>query len=240
MYNKSILIVAILLLATTSLFAQTRMATDYTSEIIYGVNKNTNGGLIGGLMFRYNRVKSEKLTESFGLELSNVKHPKEVRYTTFIGNAYIWGKQSYLYSIRPHYGAEYLLFRKAQRQGVQVSILGAAGPTLGMIAPYYIEYATGPTSSVRVPFDPEIHANQNNILGNGGLLRGLGDSEFKIGAHAKAGINFEFGTFRSNITGIEAGLMVEGFRDDIIIIPTAENRNFFSSAYISLYFGRRK
>jgi len=240
MYNKSILIVAIILLVSSSLIAQTRMAPEYTSEIIYGVNKNTNGGFIGGLMFRYNRIKSDKLTESFGLELSNVKHPKEVRYTTFIGNAYIWGKQNYLYSIRPHYGAEYLLFRKAQKQGVQVSVLGAAGPTLGLVSPYYIEFATGPTSSVRVPFDPEIHSNQNNILGNGGLLRGLGESQLQLGAHAKAGINFEFGTFRSNITGIEAGLMVEGFREDIIIIPTADNRNFFSSAYISLYFGRRR
>jgi hypothetical protein len=240
MYNKSILIAAVILLISSGLFAQTRPASNYSSEFIYGVNKNTNGGLIGGLIFRYNRLKSDKLIESFGLELSNVKHPKEVRYTTFIGNAYIWGKQNYLYSIRPHYGAEYLLFRKAQRQGVQVSVLGAAGPTLGLVSPYYIEYATGPTSSVRVPFDPEIHANQNNILGNGGLLRGLGESQLKIGAHAKAGVNFEFGTFRSNITGIEAGLMVEGFREDIIIIPTAENRNFFSSAYVSLYFGRRK
>lgn len=202
MYNKSILIAAVLLLISSALFAQTRPASNYSSEFIYGVNKNTNGGLIGGLIFRYNRLKSDKLIESFGLELSNVKHPKEVRYTTFIGNAYIWGKQNYLYSIRPHYGAEYLLFRKAQRQGVQVSVLGAAGPTLGLVSPYYIEYATGPTSSVRVPFDPEIHANQNNILGNGGLLRGLGETQLKIGAHAKAGVNFEFGTFRSNITGI--------------------------------------
>ncbi len=240
MYNKSILIVALVLFMSSGLYAQTRPTENYSSEIIYGVNKNTNGGLIGGFIFRYNRVKSEKLTESFGLELSNVKHPKEVRYTTFIGNSYIWGKQNYLYSIRPNYGAEYLLFRKAQKQGVQVSVLGAVGPTIGMVSPYYIEYATGPVTSVRVPFDPEIHANQNNILGNGGLLRGLGESELKIGAHAKAGVNFEFGTFRSNITGIEAGLMVEGFREDIIIIPTAENRNFYSSAYISLYFGWRK
>ena len=240
MYNKPILIVALMLLMSSGLFAQTRPTENYSSEIIYGVNKNTNGGLIGGLIFRYNRIKSEKLTESFGLELSNVKHPKEVRYTTFIGNSYIWGKQNYLYSIRPHYGAEYLLFRKAQKQGVQVSVLGAVGPTLALVAPYYIDFATGPTTSIRVPFDPELHANQNNILGNRGLLQGIGESQLKIGAHAKAGVNFEFGTFRSSITGIEIGLMVEGFRDEIIIIPTADNRNFFTSAYMSLYFGFRK
>ena len=53
---------------------------EYTSEWIWGINKNTNGGLIGGLVLRHSRKKGNDLYQTFGLELSNVKHPSEARY----------------------------------------------------------------------------------------------------------------------------------------------------------------
>jgi len=218
-------------------FAQS--AQNFESELVWGVNKNTNGGLIGGVMAKYTRPRGERWNEFFGLELSNVKHPKEVRFRTFIGNSYIWGKQNYLYSVRPNYGREYVLFKKAQQQGVQVSALGAIGPSLGVVAPYYIEVALDAVSSARVPFDPNVHVNQSNLLGTGRMLQGITESQLELGAHVRLGLNFEFGAFRSNVTGIEIGVMHEAFQNEIIIIPTASNRSQFTSAYATLYFGRR-
>jgi hypothetical protein len=228
------------LLLTQFSNAQTRDEFGYNSEIVWGVNKNTNGGLIGGVMLRYSRVVGSKMIESFGVELSNVKHPKEVRYTTFIGNSYIWGKQNYLYSVRGQYGREILLFKKAPQQGVQITALAAIGPSIGLQAPYFIEYATGPVTSVREPFNPDVHLSQNNILGTGRIFEGLTQSDLRIGANAKVGLNFEFGTFRSNVTGIETGLMFEGFNQEIVLIPTAQNRQYFTSAFVTLYYGKRK
>lgn len=237
---KALQITIVFILAMSfSLNAQDQSNWGFSNEFVWGINKNTNGGLIGGVMVKYARPKNDRWMEFFGLELSNVKHPKEVRYRTFIGNAYIWGKENYLYAVRPNYGRELMLFKKAPNQGVQVSLLGAIGPTLGVVAPYYIELAVDALNSVRVPFDHTVHLNQSNLLGSGRVFQGLFDSQFEIGAHGRVGLNFEFGAFRSNVTGLELGLMHEAFRNEIIIIPTADNRSRFTSAYVTLYFGRR-
>ncbi len=52
----------------------------YDSEFVWGVNLNTNGGLIGGVIFRYSQALDEKMYQHFALEIVNVKHPKEFRY----------------------------------------------------------------------------------------------------------------------------------------------------------------
>lgn len=222
---------------------------DYTSEIIWGVNKNTNGGLIGGVMIKYTRIMSPRMFQSFGLELANVKHPREIRYINrYNGNAYIWGKQNYLYSIRPQYGRELVLFKKASQQGVQISAIFAGGPTIGLVAPYYIEYNVternpGSPNVIRTvvePFNPNVHISQEDVLGTGGILQGIGESEVKIGANVKAALSFEFGTFKNNVSGFEVGVMLEAFPEEIILVPTAENRSVFTSAFLTILFGTRR
>lgn len=213
---------------------------EYDKEYLFGLNKNTNGGLIGGIVFKAGTRLDDSNFAFWGIELSNVKNPKEVRYNTVLGNSYIFGKSNYLYSIRPNYGREIVLFKKAPNQGVQVSALAAAGPTLGLIAPYYIEYAINRVETVTEQYNPEVHQSRFNILGTGRLFEGLGQSELAIGAHLKAALMFEFGVFRSSATGLEIGCMVEGFTKEIPLIPTTENRQFFQSAYFTFYYGFRK
>ena len=132
------------------------------------------------------------------------------------------------------------LFKKAPNQGVQVSALAAAGPSIGLIAPYFIEYALNRVETVVEPYDPTIHQSRFNILGTGQLLEGVGQSKLAIGAMAKAALHFEFGVFKSNATGLEVGYQLEGFQKKIPLIPTAENKQFFQSAYFTLFFGFRK
>jgi hypothetical protein len=213
---------------------------EYDKEYLFGVNKNTNGGLIGGIVFKAGTRIDDTQFSFWGIELSNVKSQKEARYNTVLGNSYIFGKSNYLYAIRPHYGREIVLFKKAPNQGVQVSALAAAGPSLGLIAPYYIEYAVSRVQTVTEQYDPEIHQSRFNILGTGRLFQGIGQSELAIGANLKAALMFEFGVFRSSATGLEIGYMVEGFSKEIPLIPTAENNQFFQSAYFTFFYGFRK
>ena len=85
----------------SGLFAQTQDSYDYQSEFTWGINKNTSGGLIGGIVFKKARKLNERVLETFGLELMNVKHPQEVRRNSVqTGNFYIFGKSNYLYAIR--------------------------------------------------------------------------------------------------------------------------------------------
>ena len=74
-------------------------------------SKNTSGGLIGGFVFKKARkLKNDKVLETFGLELMNVKHPQEVRRNSIqTGNLFIYGKTNYLYAIRLQYGRDFIL-----------------------------------------------------------------------------------------------------------------------------------
>ena len=213
---------------------------EYDREYLLGVNKNTNGGMVGGLALKVGTRLDDSQFAFFGLELANVKHLKEVRYTTVTGNNYIFGKSNHLYAIRPHYGREVILFKKAPNQGVQVSALAAVGPSIGLVAPYFIEYAINRVETVVEQYDPAVHQSRFNILGTGRLLEGIGQSELAIGGMAKAALYFEFGVFKSNATGLEVGYQVEGFQKKIPLILREQNRQFFQSAYFTLFFGFRK
>ncbi len=213
---------------------------DYDQEILFGVNKNTNGGLIGGFSIKVGSRIDETNFQFIGLDLANVKNPKEARYPTVLGNSYIFGKSNYLYAIRPYYGRELLLFKKAPQQGVQVSILGAVGPTLGIVAPYIIQYAVNRVETVREQYNPEVHQSRFNILGPGRIFEGIGQSELAVGANAKAAVNFEFGVFKSNVTGLELGYQLEGFTSEIQLMSTTENRQIFQSVYFTFFYGFRK
>lgn len=213
---------------------------DYDREVLFGVNKNTNGGLIGGFSLKFGSRVDETNFQFFQAEFANVKNPREVRYNTALGNSYIFGKTNYLYSVRPQYGREKILFKKAPQQGVQISILSALGPTLGVIAPYYIEYSITRAESVREQYDPEVHKSMWDVMGPGRIFEGIDQSELAIGGHAKVALAFEFGVFRSNVTGLELGYLLEGFTKEIVLMPTTKNRQIFQSAYFTLFYGFRK
>src|SRR4051812_35248001 len=140
--KKFSLVISVSLLVS-NLYAQTQDSYDYQSEFTWGINKNTSGGLIGGFFFKKARKLNEKVLETFGLEIMNVKHPQEVRRTASTGNLFIYGKSNYLYAFRFQYGRDIILFKKAPQQGVEIKAVLAAGPSIGVVAPYYIEITEG-------------------------------------------------------------------------------------------------
>jgi len=209
---------------------------EYSSEWLWGINKNTNGGLIGGFMVRFSRSLGNDFYETFGLELSNVKHPSEARYPGQSGSWFTFGKSHHLYAIRLQYGRERLLYRKANQQGVQISAMASAGPTVGLESPYYLSVGDGRFEQ----YDPISFPTPNGIIGPGRIFQGLGESNVVPGLNTKASVLFEFGTYRRNVAGIEAGGMVEAFTREIIIVPTQPNRAVYPSVFFTLFWGTRK
>ncbi len=213
---------------------------EYSSEFVWGIAKATNSGLIGGLMFRKTvELKSDRF-HGGSLEIVNIKHPQEQKFPTSTGNLYILGKENYLYSIRLSYDREYILFRKAPQQGIQINLIGMVGPTIGLESPYYVEISEGNGKTRKVPYDADKHNGSSNIVGTGNFLQGLFKSSIVPGVNAKVALAFEFGTFRSNVVGIETGFQCDFFTREIILIPTANNSNVFPNAYFTLYYGSRK
>ena len=216
--------------------AQTDGNYDYTKEFIWGINKNTNGGMIGGFIFKWSTAIGETQFRTIGIETMNVKHSKEYRIASFTGNQFIWAKQNYLYAIRLQYGRDFLLYKKAPQQGVQINASVAGGPTIGVIAPYYVRNADGRT----MPFDPDFHTSPGTIAGTGKLFQGLGKSKIKPGLHVKGAVSFELGAFKSNVTGFEVGILGEIYAGKINLMPFEESKAAFMSAFITLFYGNRK
>lgn len=229
-------------LFVSGLYAQTQDSYDYGSEFTWGINKNTSGGLIGGLVFKKARkLKNDRVLETFGLEVMNIKHPQEVRRNSVqTGNLFIYGKSNYLYAIRLQYGRDFILFKKAPQQGVEIKGVFAIGPTIGLVAPYYIEYFPegGGGFTVRAPYDPSI--NFDYIAGTGRLFEGLGESKITPGANLKAALNFELGTLKSQVTGFEAGFLLDAYAKEIEIMPSSKNYALFPTLFITLFYGSRK
>ena len=225
-------------------FSQSQDGYDYSSEFSWGINKNSAGGLIGGIVLKKARKLNDRVLETYGLEIMNVKNPQEVRINSpRTGNFFVYGKRNFLYAFRTQYGRDIILFRKAPQQGVEIKAVVAAGPSFGVVAPYYIKFTK--TNNFNDPiseqYDPTNKDHTfNNILGTGGLFSGLGQSNIQVGGNIKAALNFELGTVKSQITGFEVGFLLDSYFNKIIIMPTATNRAVYPTIFFTLFYGTRK
>ena len=229
--------------APFSSYGQTQDSYDYNSEFTWGFNKNSSGGLIGGFTFKKARRLNDRVFETFGLEIMNVKNSQEVRVQSrATGNFYILGKSNYLYAFRFQYGRDVILFTKAPQQGVEIKAVFALGPSIGIVAPYYIDLSTGgPFSSKHEQYDPyNPNHTIDKIYGNGNLFEGIGQSKIQLGGNVKFGVNFELGIVKSQVTGFEVGLLVDAYFKEVILMPTATNHAIFPTVYFTLFYGSRK
>ena len=184
------------------------------------------------------------MLESFGLEIMNVKHPQEVRRSSgSTGNYFIYGKNNYLYAFRFQYGRDFIIFKKASQQGVEVKVVTAAGPSFGIVAPYYIERSVDASlfSTKHEQYDPNNPDHSfSNILGTGNLFEGLGSSKIQMGGNLKAALNFELGTIKSQVTGFEVGFLMDAYFNKVVLMPTSVNKSFFPTIFFTLFYGSRK
>ena len=250
MYKTSLLLLLALLFGSSCAWAQ---GNEARKEFTYGINWNTNGGLIGGASIRSSHTIKERWQQFWGVDIVEVKHPKENRFLGQDGDVFVVGKTNYLFVIRPEFGREYTFFRKAPESGVEVNGVVGIGPSLGLLVPYYINYdytdyrGTVPgqpiLQDIRTErYDPiSKHPDfENRIQGSAGFLTGLNETDVNLGAHLKTAMSFEYGRYRENITGIETGFLFEAFTKKLVMLPQAQNYSVFTSVYLTIYYGRRK
>lgn len=211
---------------------------EYSREFIWGITKATNTGLIGGFHFKYGLAINGRMYQHFGLDLQNLRHPQEMRFnSSFTGNFFSLGKLNHHLVIRPNYGRELVLFKKAQQQGVQVNAIVAAGPSLGLEVPYYVDYFVDGGRTVR-RLNRDLSFER--IAGSATAFAGLREMKIVPGAHLKTALAFEFSAIRSSVTGVEVGLITEAYSRAIVIMPMAENRSLITAAYITIFYGTRR
>jgi hypothetical protein len=248
---KFLLSVSILAVLSTNLYAQRRAKVEenedrYKTFTSGGITTNTNSGILGGAVFRQSSALSSKFLGKnqyryLAVELVNVKHPKEIAQQNFVsGSRFVYGKRNYLFSLRPEYGREVTLFNRHEDEGISISAIVAAGPTIGIEKPYMIQVQGQDGRVITKALNADDPNPYENFVGGGSFFQGFGQMKIVPGAHIKTALSFELSAFRENVTGVEIGFIAEAFTRKPNIMLMAENRSFYSSGYITLYFGSKK
>lgn len=239
-----LLLITALFLCSLFGFAQQQQeegAIDYKSENTFGVNFNTNGGLIGGLFYRHAQYRRGSRFNSITIEAVNVRDPKEIRYASAVtGSVFVGGKSNVFLAFRGLYGKNFQLFAKAKEDGVQMELMVAGGPSIGILKPYIIGYEYTPNDIRYEQYDPDKHPDFNRITGYNGFFDGLGQSKIRPGLCGRIGGLFFFGHETSNFTLLEAGFSAEIYAKEVEIMAFSPNVTFFSSVYINIGFGFRR
>jgi hypothetical protein len=217
---------------------------NFKSILSFGLTTNTNSGLLGGIAARKEiAINNNALHRQFhyiNLEIVSVNHYRESTSNVGgSGSGYVYGKQNYLFAIRPQYGREINLFHKSSEGGVNVNGILAAGPTIGLLKPYYVQVYYGRGLTRDEVFDPKKHT-PSNIAGSGGLFEGISDSQFVPGVNFKAALNFELDAFRQSNISLEIGFLAEAYTQKVNIMALSENKSVFTSGYLTIFFGGKK
>ena len=228
----------------------------YSKELVFGANFNTQGGLLGGAVLRSSRVlDGGRWLRFWSLEGVSFKNPKEERVANqATGGSYTVRKINYALALRPSFGVQRVLFRKAPDAGVQVNALLSAGPSLGLLMPYYISYDYTAATSGQIKqsddirdeqYDPAKHTNENFIIDRAPLFSGIGGTSLVPGAHLRGALSFEYGRYRDAVAGLEVGFLLEAYTRRLkMLAPLALgtddlNHQFFPSVYLTLFLGYR-
>ncbi len=221
--------------------AQTNKVT-FTKEFSYGLNFNSNAGILGGFNFRFATHYNNKNIFTKYIEIVNVKSDKELRLTSSLSsNFFIYGKTNYLWPIRLGCLYEHELFSPFSENGLKVNSVLGGGLTIGIQKPYYIKYITNQLTKDYevVPYNSQIHTT-NLIDGSGGFFTGLNKATIRPGIHTKIGLNFQNDASYDFVTGVETGWLFEAYGHKIPIVGAADANAIYNSFYVNVYMGHRK
>ena len=229
----------------------------YNKELSFDLQfLQTNGWSLG---VNSGKIKTYYLTPFYHISIGELKHIKEYRQQSLeslgvggFGNnqSYILGKKNNLFAIRAGYGQKRYFSEKAKIKGLAIGISYEAGPTLGLLKPYYLDISYPSDSGGKDVFraqkySEEIHdifLERTRIRGSAGLGKGFSEIAVRPGFHAQASAHFDWGAFDEFVKAMEAGFMFDLFLGDIDIMVEAEgveNRPFFLNVFINLQLGKR-
>lgn len=225
----------------------------YTGEWSIDVRLHTNGLAVAA---NFGKIRKYYLTRYYHIELGYLKHPKEFKQNLRIqnsvalfnsSNSFIFGKQNSLLMLRGGIGEKRYFSEKAKRKGLAVGISYEAGPSIGLLKPYYLDLirieddgVTDYISSEKYSEENEdIFLNISRIFGHSGFSKGLDEVKLISGIHGKFALHFAPGAFDKYVRAIEAGLILDVYFKDVPLMAIDDNRPFFFNLYLAVQLGRR-
>lgn len=211
-------------------------------ELMGGAMLHTAGF---GVLFRKGYNENWFRKDLWEVEFGSMRSNKQVRvnfYGAYYSNAnsYVYGKLNHVFVLRGGLGQQHLLNTKPYWGGVEVRFTYYGGLSVGIAKPIhlYIINQTNFNSIESMPYDPDNHFI-DNIYGRAPFLDGIGNTKFYPGAYLRAGLNFEFGEYNTNIKALEVGMMADGYLIPVPIMAFKDPHYYFLNFYVNVTFGKR-
>ncbi len=240
-------------------YYEERKGIVYNKEFSVNFKLHTNGYSLG---VDIGKVKTYYRTQFYSIEIGEIKHPKEFRQSfefptqasNRLSRPFIFGKENNLIPLRVGFGETRYFSEKAKRKGLAIGITYAAGASIGLLKPYYLDllrFSDGGSGeryirSERFSEDNADHfLNVDRIFGSSGFTKGLNEIQLMPGGHAKFAVHFDWGAFDEFVKALDAGIMLDLYfkRVPIMVesplVLNAENRPFFVNLYLNLQLGKR-
>lgn len=209
----------------------------------FGVNTNTNSGILGGFSF----LKTFKNRSFVNFDLTNTKDYREFDSPfSYNGKTYVEGKLNYLLNFRPEYGRQWRLLKQSTDGGTSLNGRIATGPTIGIRKPYFVDIvytdAGGKTLTTSVPMAKALDNSYNKsiISGEGSIFSGFSEAKFIPGWHLKTALEFKFETLKQNYLAVETGFIVDYFSQPVEILNQTAPRSVYTTGYVTFFFGKSK
>jgi hypothetical protein len=225
--------------AQGTIFTDDEIHITYEREVYGGITFHTQGW---GLNFVKNYFKTVNKRSFYEIQFTFIHNPKQKKiYNPYYSDAkgYYYGKLNTFFVFRGLYGQRKVIGQKIRSKGVELGYVWGIGPSLGFLKPIYLEVIDFDQNALEVVrYDPDIH-DLGNIYGRASGTNGFNEIMFRPGAFLKLGMYVEYSKKQIGISGIEAGVMLDAYFQEIEIMANIKNQQFFPMFYINIFVGTK-
>jgi hypothetical protein len=222
-----------------------------SKELSAGYKKYTNGY---GFFVEYGKISNIDYrspnayynTKFWSLEFREIKDPREIKTQALIYNdqansKFTFGKINNSYALKLGYGVKKMIGGKPEVGHVSVHYVLNGGLAASILKPYYLwaQFGGKPSEIMYSEETENEFLNNSYIFGRSTVMKGLKDSEIGVGAHVRAGIQFDIASSNKSIIGIETGVNLEAYSHKLQIMALKEGKPYVANLYISVQFGSR-
>jgi hypothetical protein len=257
---RNAFILAVLLMGAAPLMGQSTQTNKsqlptskgiiYNHELAYNIKLATNRGFTIGI--EKGRLRSYDRTTYYHLSLGQLFHPREVRQgadpqTRY--RPYVFGKQNHVFVLRGGWGTKRYFSEKAKTKGVAMGVSYSAGPTLGLLKPYYL------VLRYPIPDNPgraitrferysdenaEAFLNNSFIVGAAPFGQGMRELRPIPGGNASIALHMDWGAYDDRVKAFAIGMMVDVFAAPVPMLIGDNNTPIFINFFASVQFGKRR
>jgi hypothetical protein len=154
-------------------------------------------------------------------------------------NTYIYGKINNFYALKLGYGYRKMLVGKPDPGSVSMHWVNAFGLSVGALKPYYINVYSDPNAIKYKDASKAAFLDQALIEGNAGFSKGIDEVVVVPGGHFKTAMHFDFSANKKTALGVETGINVEYYAQDLPIMANQQANAYFVDIYIAIQVGKR-